>query len=112
MSTTITKQKDILNGNEAYLIGVDREGTQIWLEVLNSTELKCSLFEKENLDLNNRLNKKVFSISEGNILNGLLYTYLSTQRYVKRHPEFEYHLNSVGFLIHVKMIIDLLKPAL
>ena len=110
METIITKQKDVLNGNEAFLMGVDREGNQIWLEVLNSTEFACSLFEKDNLDLNNRLAKKVFNLSDGNILNCLLYTYTSTQKFVKRHPEHQNYLMSVQFQILIKSIIDILKP--
>ena len=58
MEATITKQKDILNGNEAYLLGVDKLGQQIWLEVLNSIEIKCEVLKKENNNLNNLVSNR------------------------------------------------------
>jgi hypothetical protein len=88
MEQIITKQQAVLNGNEAYLIGVDKIGQQIWLEVLNHTDIKCEIsFPKENLNLNTLLTKKVFDITNGLYLGALLNHHAIVQKFLEKHPE-------------------------
>jgi hypothetical protein len=87
MESIITKQKDVLNGNEAFLIGVDKVGEQIWLEVLNSIDIACSLLDKENMDLNSRLSKRVFDKTNGLYLGALLNHYAIVKKFLEKHPE-------------------------
>jgi len=110
MEATLTKQKDILNGNEAYLIGIDRSGNQVWLEKLEGTELKCDLFKLNEINLFSNL---VNSISRGlelRLLNGFMNEYLMKIKYLNKHPEQIAYRNGLEMQVLVKDILNLLNP--
>ena len=110
METTLTKQKDILNGNEAYLIGIDRNGSQVWLEVLEGTELKCELFKLNEINLFSNIVKPISRGLELRLLNGFLNEYLMKIKFLNKHPEQMEYRNGLEMQVLVKDILNLLKP--
>jgi len=110
MKTIISKQREILNGNEAYLIGVNKLGIQIWLEVLTPTQIKCEDIPSENINLNNLLTQKVFNETNGTYLSHLLMQYAMKINFFKRHPEAKEYAEGIEMQILVKDILDIVKP--
>jgi hypothetical protein len=112
MESIITRQKDVLNGNVAFLLGVDKLGQQIWLEVLNGIEIKCEAISLTEINLNKLLDKKVYEAEHEIYLNWLFNQYIMITKYLKRHPEERDYKLSANYKNMITGIIDILKPTL